>query len=73
MATLVTPITPISEEAHRLLDVLEEGGVEVARFSEVDGLGYSVTWEFHGQRHVSGGPTLEEALAYVVFHIGLGR
>ncbi len=73
MASAVTPMAPISEEASRLLDVLKEGGVDVVGFSDLDELGYSVTWEFHGQRHVSGGPSLEEALAYVIFHNGLGR
>ncbi len=71
MATLTIPIAPVSEEAQRLLDVLEEGGVDVVDFDDFEDAGVSVTWIFHGQRHASGGSTLEEALAYIVFHLEL--
>ncbi len=73
MVTLSIPMAPVSEESQRLLDVLKEGGVDVVDFDDLEDAGISVTWMVHGQRHASGGPTLEEALAYIVFHMGLGR
>ncbi len=66
--------TPISEEAKSLLGTLSDLGVEVTRIETYeDGLGVSVHWSHHGLRHSSGGSTVEEALAYIVFHFGLGR
>ncbi len=67
----VVPMAPISKEAESLLDTLSEHGVEVTNIETYeDNLGVSVHWDFHGLRHSSGGPTVEEALAYVVLHVG---
>jgi hypothetical protein len=70
-AATASPMTPISAEAQSLLDTLSDNGVEVTRMeTHEDGLGTSVFWTYHGLRHASGGSTVEEALAYVVFHVG---
>ncbi len=73
-AATTAQITPISEEAKSLLETLSDLGVEVTKIETYeDGLGVSVHWSHHGLRHSSGGRTAEEALAYIVFHFGLGR
>ncbi len=75
MAVVMTaPAAPISEEAKSLLDTLSGLGVEVTKIETYDDdLGVSAHWQYHGLRHSSGGATVEEALAYIIFHLGLGR